>query len=138
MAHALTREDSSPILDMNTTPLIDVLLVLLVMFIITLPIQTHAVKVDLPPPGQGIVVEQLKNEVAITASGQILWNGQAVSQPELAGLLVRSQALDPVPELHLRPDSEARYDIVDQVLATTKRAHVQNVGFVGNDAYAGF
>jgi biopolymer transport protein ExbD len=138
MAHALTREDSSPILDMNTTPLIDVLLVLLVMFIITLPIQTHAVKVDLPPPGQGIVVERLKNEVAITASGQILWNGQAVSQPELAGLLVRSQALDPVPELHLRPDAEARYDIVDQVLATTKRAHVQNVGFVGNDAYAGF
>jgi biopolymer transport protein ExbD len=138
MGYALNKGDASPILELNTTPLIDVLLVLLVMFILTLPMQTHAVKVDLPVTPPQKTIDRVKNEVAITANGAILWNGAPVSKPELRGLLISSQALQPTPELHLRPDSAARYAVVDDVLALTKRANVQNVGFIGNEKYAEF
>lgn len=140
MAHALKRNDVSPIMEMNMTPLIDVLLVLLVMFIITIPLQTHAVKLDLPsgPPVARELISPIRNEIAITESGQILWNATRVTKPQLAGLLVHTQEIRPIPELHLKPEPEARYDVVDEVLAMTKRAHVQNMGFVGNEAYASF
>ncbi|MGN6154904.1 MAG: ExbD/TolR family protein [Sphingomicrobium sp.] len=140
MRIALDLREPSPIAEMNTTPLIDVLLVLLVMFIITIPLQTHAVKLDLPgaAPTSDKWVSPVRNEIEITAAGAILWNGQSVTRPELSGLLARSQSLRPAPELHLRPEANARYAVVDEVLAMTKRARVQNMGFVGNDAYADF
>jgi len=139
MGYALNEGDSSPILELNTTPLIDVLLVLLVMFILTLPMQTHAVKVDLPRPGPvHQPIDRVKNEIDITAAGAILWNGAAVSKPELRGLLLGSQEMQPPPELHLKPDSDARYALVDEVLAMTKRANVRNVGFIGNEKYVEF
>jgi biopolymer transport protein ExbD len=140
MGYALERSEPSPILQMNTTPLIDVLLVLLVMFIITLPLQTHAVKVDLPgaPPAAQQQVDRVKNEIDITANGAVLWNGAPVTKLQLEGLLVQLQSMQPTPELHLRPDANARYALVDEVLAITKRANVRNMGFVGNDAYARF
>ncbi len=126
-----------PMLDINVTPLIDVLLVLLIMFIITLPIQTHAVKLDLPqdtssPPPP---IMPTKNKVVITATNQILWNGSPVSQQQLRAYLDATQQMDPIPELHLQPEPNARYELVDQVLAVTKRAHVEKMGFVGNEAY---
>ncbi len=130
-----------PIMDINTTPLIDVLLVLLIMFIITIPIQTHAVKLDLPqnqsnqPPPP---VDPIKNKVVVTEAGAILWNGTPVSQVQLRQYLDVSQQMNPVPELHLQPEPNARYEIVDQVLAITKQAHVEKMGFVGNEAYATF
>ena len=136
MGYALTKGDASPILELNTTPLIDVLLVLLVMFILTLPIQTHAVKMDLPAAEPVKPIDRVKNEVDITAGGAILWNGAPVTKPELRGLLLRSQTMQPPPELHLKPDAQARYEIVDEVLGITKRANVANVGFVGNEAYS--
>jgi biopolymer transport protein ExbD len=123
------------------TPLIDVMLVLLIMFIITIPIQTHAVKLDLPvdntnnPPPP---IDPVKNKVVITAAGQILWNGAAVNQDQLRQYLELSQQMNPIPELHLQPEPEARYVLVDEVLATTKRAHVEKMGFVGNEAYMTF
>ena len=129
-----------PMLDINMTPLIDVLLVLLIMFIITLPVQTHAVKLDLPqdqtnqPPPP---IMPTKNKVVITAGGQILWNGSPVSPEQLRAYLDATQQMDPVPELHLQPEPMARYELVDQVLAITKRAHVEKMGFVGNEAYQG-
>lgn len=136
---ALDARDAEPMLELNTTPLIDVLLVLLVMFIITIPVQTHAVKFDLPGSVKPVLpIDRLRNEVAVTAAGQILWNGADVSKDQLAALLVRTRAIDPAPELHLRPDAEARYELVDQVLAITRKAHVSNVGFVGNENYARF
>lgn len=140
MAHSLHRTDVSPIVDLNTTPLIDVLLVLLVMFIITVPLQSHAVKLDLPtgPPVPHQLVDPVRNEIVINAAGQITWNGAAVSRPQLAQLLETTRELQPEPELHLKPEAKARYEIVDEVLAMTKRAEVSRMGFIGNESYAGF
>jgi biopolymer transport protein ExbD len=127
-------------MDINTTPLIDVLLVLLIMFIITIPIQTHAVKLDLPqsdgsPPPP---VDPIKNKIVITANGALLWNGAATNPQQLRQYLDISQQMDPLPELHLQPEPTARYEVVDQVLAITKQARVEKMGFVGNEQYANF
>ena len=133
--------EGDPMVDMNMTPLIDVLLVLLIMFIITIPVQTHAVKLDLPqnqrnqPPPPILPV---KNEVSVDTKDQILWNGSPINLTVLRQYLDQTQTMNPVPELHLRPDPNARYEIVDEVLAVTKRANVSKMGFVGNEAYAGF
>ena len=126
-----------PIVEMNTTPLIDVMLVLLIMLIITIPIQSHAVKIDLPQPcGACPQLDPVKNEVAIARSGQISWNATPVTGEQLRYLLARSRKLEPAPELHLRPAPEARYETVDEVLAIIKREHIRRFGFVGNEAYA--
>jgi biopolymer transport protein ExbD len=135
-----TSDNSSgePMLDVNVTPLIDVMLVLLIMFIITIPIQTHAVKLDLPvqqanPPPQ--VIDPIKNVLSINAQDQVLWNGAPVTMQQLRSYLDTTQQMNPVPELHLQPDATARYEVVDKVLAVTKQAHVQKMGFVGNEYY---
>ena len=140
MSMQTTSDNSSgePMLDVNVTPLIDVMLVLLIMFIITIPIQTHAVKLDLPvqqpnPPPQ--VIDPVKNVLSINAQDQVLWNGSPVTMTQLRSYLDTTQQMNPVPELHLQPDATARYEIVDQVLAVTKQAHVQKMGFVGNEYY---
>ena len=132
--------DEAPIMDINTTPLIDVLLVLLIMFIITIPLQSHAVKLDLPgrPPPPTAQLRPLSNRVVITTGGQILWNAVPVSKAELRHNLEVTQQMAPTPELHLQPEPNARYEIVDQVLAVTKLAHVEKMGFVGNEAYSEF
>jgi biopolymer transport protein ExbD len=132
------NDSGEPMLDINTTPLIDVMLVLLIMLIITIPPQTHAVKLDLPvntnaPPPP---IEPLKNTVGLTAQGQITWNGNPISKEQLRSYLEVTQQMNPVPELHLQPDATARYELVDEVLAITKKAHVQKMGFVGNEYYA--
>jgi biopolymer transport protein ExbD len=127
-----------PMIDMNVTPLIDVMLVLLIMFIITIPIQTHAVKLDLPVNQQNTPpppIEPVKNTVGITAAGQITWNGTPISEEQLRQYLEVTQQMNPIPELHLQPDATARYVLVDEVLAITKKAHVQKMGFVGNEYY---
>ena len=131
------NDAGEPMMDINTTPLIDVMLVLLIMFIITIPIQTHAVKLDLPQnnqPPQTPVLPQ-KNDIVVTAAGQILWNGSPVNRDQLRQYLDTTQQMNPVPELHLQPEANARYELVDEVLAVTKRAHVQKMGFVGNEYY---
>jgi len=132
------NESGEPMLDVNVTPLIDVMLVLLIMFIITIPIQTHAVKLDLPvnqPNQPPPPIDPVKNTVVVSAAGQILWNGGPVSQEQLRQYLEVTQQMNPIPELHLQPDATARYELVDEVLAITKRAHVQKMGFVGNEYY---
>ena|SRR5205809_4310693 len=131
------NDSGEPMIDMNVTPLIDVMLVLLIMFIITIPIQTHAVKLDLPvntntPPPP---IQPTKNVVNINAQGQILWNGSPVTKQQLRQYLDVTQQMNPIPELHLQPDATARYEVVDDVLAITKKAHVQKMGFVGNEYY---
>jgi biopolymer transport protein ExbD len=140
MSMQTTSDNASgdPMLDMNVTPLIDVMLVLLIMFIITIPVQTHAVKLDLPvnqPNQPPPPIQPLKNTVVVSADGNILWNGQPVSQPQLRQYLDTTQQMNPIPELHLQPDATAKYALVDEVLAITKRAHVQKMGFVGNEYY---
>jgi biopolymer transport protein ExbD len=134
--------EGEPMMDINTTPLIDVMLVLLIMFIITIPIQTHAVKLDLPinDPNQNTPppIDPVKNEVVIDPASKIFWNGSPVTLGQLRQYLDITQQLNPIPELHLRPDANARYELVDEVLAVTKRARVEKMGFVGNERYAAF
>ncbi len=141
MAMSTGGAEGEPMMDINTTPLIDVMLVLLIMFIITIPIQTHAVKLDLPvnsdnpnPPP----IDPVKNKIVVTQAGQILWNGAPVDPVQLRQFLDITTTMTPVPELHLQPEPEARYELVDEVLAVTKRAKVTAMGFVGNEAYANF
>lgn len=126
-----------PMVDMNVTPLIDVMLVLLIMFIITIPPSTHAVTLDLPvnQPNTPPPIQPTFNTVVITPSDQIEWNGSPVTPDQLRTYLETTQQMDPVPELHLQPDPQARYELVDQVLATAKKAHVEKMGFVGNEYY---
>jgi biopolymer transport protein ExbD len=126
-----------PMVDMNVTPLIDVMLVLLIMFIITIPPQTHAVKLDLPvnQPNNPPPIQPTFNTVVVTPSDQILWNGSPVTPEQLRQYLDTTQQMDPVPELHLQPDPQARYELVDQVLAIAKKANVEKMGFVGNEYY---
>ena len=138
MQTASANDAGEPMMDINTTPLIDVMLVLLIMFIITIPIQTHAVKLDLPvnqPNQPPPPVDPVKNVLSINAQDQVLWNGGPVTMPQLRSYLDTTQQMNPVPELHLQPDATARYEVVDKVLAVTKQAHVQKMGFVGNEYY---
>ncbi len=135
-----SNDSAEPMMEINTTPLIDVLLVLIIMLIITIPPQTHAVKLDLPqnseaPPPP---VEPTKNKLVITQTGAILWNGTPVTLQQLRTYLDVSQQMNPVPELHLQPEPNARYELVDEVLAVTKKAQVSKMGFVGNEAYSSF
>ena len=127
-----------PMIEMNMTPLIDVLLVLIIMFIITIPVQSHAVKLDLPvnqPNNTPPPVDPIKNRVVITQAGQVTWNETPVSLEQLRQYLDISQQMNPIPELHLQPEPEASYGLVDEVLAVTKRARVETRGVVGNEAY---
>ena len=138
-AAVLNPESAEPMLDINTTPLIDIMLVLLIMFIITIPVQTHAVKLDLPQnqsPQTPPPVDPVKNKIVIMPNDAILWNGIPVDMVTLRQYLDITTTMNPVPELHLQPHPEARYETVDEVLAQTKRANITAMGFVGNEAYA--
>ena len=134
LAGRFAGADIPPMTEMNTTPLIDVMLVLLIMFIITIPPQSDAVKVDMPT-GPTPIIKSVSNELALTANGQALWNGQPVNDRILRTTLDKSVAMDPVPELHFRPDAATGYGRVDQILAMTAQAHVTKIGFVGNQLY---
>ena len=125
--------------EMNTTPLIDVMLVLLVMLIVTIPIQTHAVKLDLPqnnnpPPPQDVMPEVVNLEIDF--DGTVIWNGTPVSsRAQLDQFLQSTAAKVPQPEVHLRPNRLAKYDAVARTLADAQRLGVTKIGFVGNEQY---
>ncbi|WP_174287081.1 biopolymer transporter ExbD [Sphingomonas bacterium] len=137
MAMSGGREDGEPMMEMNMTPLIDVLLVLLIMFIITIPIQTHAVKVDLPSNTQNNPppIDAQKNKVSIDAAGTVAWNGVPVDDMTLRQYLDQTTQMNPEPELHFQPDPNAKYDVVDRTLAVIKRSSVSKLGFIGNEQY---
>ena len=133
-----SNQSGEPMMDINMTPLIDVLLVLIIMLIITIPPQSHAVKLDLPQDQSDVPpppIDPVKNKVVVTQAGAVLWNGAPVNLTQLRQYLDVTQQMDPIPELHLQPEPEARYALVDQVLAVTKQAKVSKMGFVGNEAY---
>ena len=136
---ALTLREPQPMLEMNLTPLIDVLLVLIIMFIITVPIQSDAVKIDLPQKSvTPLKSNAVRNLLTIAPDGIARWNGVAANDATLMATLRASRRIRPQPELHLKPDGQARYERVDEVLAMTKRADITRMGFVGNEAYARF
>jgi biopolymer transport protein ExbD len=125
---------------MNLVPLIDVMLVLLILFIVTIPIQTHAVKLDMPtpnaeppPPTEAQVVIDLE----VDFDGTVIWNGSAVpNRATLRYYLETVGVQDPQPEIHLRPNRLARYEAVAQVLADAQRLGVTKIGFVGTGEFA--
>ena len=141
MAMSGGSDDGEPMMEMNTTPLIDVMLVLLIMFIITIPIATHAVNIPLPvnddsnPPPD---VNPLKNKVVVNVQNEILWNGESIDQVTLQNLLAESLQLKIEPELQFQPEPRARYELVDQVLAVISASKVNKFGFVGNEQYRDF
>ena len=136
MARIASSELWAPLGEMNTTPLIDVLLVLLVTLIITIPPQTHAVKFDLP--GRTLLsfpIDRKANLITIDAQGGLRWNGRPIDPGTLRLELARTRQMMPAPELHLRPDADARHGDVDALLAIIKREQISRFGFVGNEAY---
>lgn len=133
--------DGEPMIDMNMTPLIDVLLVLLIMFIITIPVATHSVDIDLPqgnPPPSDIDIDPVKNKLVLTATDQILWNGDPVNQGQLVTILAETTTMAPEPELQFEPEGLASYDLSAKVLQTIKVSGVTKFGFVGNEKYRQF
>jgi biopolymer transport protein ExbD len=129
--------DDDVMIDINTTPLIDVMLVLLIMLIITIPVQTHAVKLDMPheKPPPALVEPQVVN-LAIDFDGTISWNGTTV--PDRAALetyLRAASVKDPQPEIHLAPDKLVKYAYVAMVLAEAQRLGVVKIGLVGSERF---
>ena len=119
--------------EINTTPLIDVMLVLLVTLIISLPVMTHAVKLDMPNPNAQPPPPDRPPDVIdleIDFDGTIAWNGTPVTgMDQLDGYFHGEAAKDPQPEIHMRPDRRSRYGVVAQVLASAQRNHMQKIGF---------
>ena len=140
MAMSGGKDDGSPMMEMNTTPLIDVMLVLLIMFIITIPVATHSVNIDLPAPSPptDIPVDPIKNKIVLTPMNEILWNGEPINSSELIYNLNASKAIVPEPELQFEPDAQASYELSAQVLNIIKASGVTKFGFVGNEKYRAF
>lgn len=130
-------DEDAPMMDINTTPLIDVMLVLIIMLIITIPMQTHAVKLDMPRDAKA--TSDVKPEVIdleIDFDGTVFWNSSPVpTTSELNDRFTYVVSLDPQPEIHLRPNRMVKYDYVAKVLASAQRLGVKRMGFVGNEQY---
>jgi len=129
--------ESSVMVEMNTTPLIDVMLVLLIMFIMSLPIQTHAVKLDMPRPNNNAPTTPPEVvDLIVDFDGTITWNGNVVqSTDQLSRYLASVAAKDNQDEIHLRPNRLAKYDTVAKIMAIAQRLGVKKIGFVGNEQF---
>ena len=142
MAMSGGKDDGQPMMEMNTTPLIDVMLVLLIMFIITIPVATHSVNIDLPAPSQNpppVTVDPVKNKIVLLRDGnKVLWNDTQVNNAELVNLLKQSVDMKPEPELQFEPEANASYELSAAVLNIIKKSGVTKFGFVGNERYAVF
>src|SRR5262245_34808774 len=115
--------ESTPMAEINMIPLIDVMLVLLVIFIITAPLLTHSVKIDLPKATSHPNLTKPDHiALSINAPGSIFWNGESIERPELTRRLIASAKLDPQPELHLRADKTTQYQVLAEVMAEASKA----------------
>lgn len=125
------RGEPAPMAEINMVPLIDVMLVLLVIFIITAPLLTHAVKIDLPKASSHPNLTRPENiQLAIRASGDIFWNGEPVTRRQLRERLAASSRLQPQPEIHLRADRTTLYQAIAEVMADTAKAGLTRIGFI--------
>ena len=140
MAMSGGKDDGSPMMEMNTTPLIDVMLVLLIMFIITIPVATHSVDIDLPvpDPSNTDIVDTVKNKIVLTPDNEIIWNGEAITQNQLVANLQQTLTFAVEPELQFEPEANASYDLSAKVLNLIKASGVSKFGFVGNEKYREF
>jgi len=134
------KDDGSPMIEMNVTPLIDVMLVLLVMLIMTLPPVTNSVNIDLPAPSVNPTnnVKTDKNKIVLTTDNQILWNAMPINSNQLVANLQATLQMPVEPELQFQPDANASYDLSAQVLNIIKGSGVTKFGFVGNEQYRVF
>jgi biopolymer transport protein ExbD len=141
MAMSGGSDDGEPMMAMNTTPLIDVMLVLLIMFIITIPVATHSVDIDLPIPSDNQnlpEVDPIQNKIVLTPNDQILWNGEPIDEAGLVANLNASMQINPEPELQFEPEALASYEKSLRVLDLIKISGVTKFGFVGNEKYREF
>lgn len=121
----------APMSEINTTPLVDVMLVLLIIFMITAPLLTHAVKIDLPKASSQANEDKPENiSLALRGDGQLFWNDQPLADAELADRLAAAAARQPQPELHLRADRDTRYQKIAEVMSAARQAGIQKMGFV--------
>lgn len=139
MALAISAKFNEPLGDINTTPLIDVMLVILAVLILSVPLAPHSLDYDLPGPDvrTNVEVRLDRNRLTVTPNDAVLWNGVRVDGPQLVTALSEANALDPEPQLELAPDAEANYELTAQVLRIIK-AGATNFGFVGNERYRNF
>jgi biopolymer transport protein ExbD len=127
-----TQDDADAVMnEINMTPLVDVMLVLLIIFIITVPVMKHSVNVDLPrATNQPELIKPETVRLSVAADGQYFWNGAPVTDEELSSRLQAEAAKTPQPDLHIRGDKEVRYERVAQAMAAAQRAGVRKIGFV--------
>ena len=138
MAMAVGGGKEGPLSEINMTPLIDVMLVLLIIFIITIPSQTHAVKIDNPlPPPPNFVPPPPPEVIALSIDfdGTLLWNQQPVDRATMQGYIKQEAVKDPQPEVHITVDKFAKYEKVAQTLADLQRVGLKKIGFVNNDFF---
>jgi biopolymer transport protein ExbD len=140
MAFGSFRGDSgtAPMAEINMVPLIDVMLVLLVIFIITAPLLTNAVKIDLPKATSSPNLTRPDHiSISIDAAGSLYWNGERVERPELKQRLAQASKLQPQPEIHLRADKNTQYQPLAEVMADAATAGMVRIGFVSQPESAG-
>lgn len=124
-------DDNEPLAEINMVPLIDVMLVLLIIFMVTAPLLTHAVKVDLPKAASTANLTKPDNvQLAIDANGQLFWNGETLSSEQFAEHLKAAATLQPQPELHIRAERTTPYEKVAQVMSEAARQGLVRIGFV--------
>lgn len=117
--------------DMNVVPLVDVMLVLLVIFIVTAPLLTHAVKIDLPRASSSANLTRPEHiELGVRANGELFWNGERIASAELGRRFAAEALRQPQPELHIRADRDARHEAVARVMSAAARAGLLRIGFV--------
>ena len=133
MASSYSQREVQAYSDINMTPLIDVMLVLLIIFIITIPVQTDAVKIDNPTPAAQPPVAREVIDLSIDFDGTLFWNQRPLERPALQSLISVAAARSPQPEVHLRVDRSAKYAIVAQTLADLQRRGLRMIGFVNNE-----
>jgi biopolymer transport protein ExbD len=129
MAATVQSKTGDLVADMNTTPLIDVMLVLLTLLIITLPMQTHAIKIDIPHQTPPPTIKPEVVTLAVDWDGTVLWNGRAVDRATLDSYLAEAAQRTPQPEIHVQADKLAKYSVVASVLAEAAHAGETHVGF---------
>ncbi len=136
MAFGTMDDDGEDVMnEINMTPLVDVMLVLLIIFIITVPVMKHSVNVDLPrATNQPEDVKPATVRLSVTSDGQYHWNGATITDSQLEENLKTEAAKEPQPDLHIQGDKEVRYERVAQAMAAAQRAGVRKIGFVTDPA----